>query len=140
MFIKLKRIITVFMVIAVLAGCSVTVYAYSVGEGRVEDRYQFPGKAELVASAYITSTYLWFHEVGCSAAIVGDERNTVGSYEYEFFYNYEPYDSGTLGFAEGKYFYSSTYEANCDRGSSSIRKKGTNTDICEARSYVNLYE
>ncbi len=137
---KLKRFITVFMMITVLAGCSITVYAYSVGEGRVEDRYQLPGKAQLVASAYITEAGWGKNETGCSAAIVGDERDAAGSYEYEFFYNYEPYDWGLLGLDENQYSHSSTYKANCDRGSSSIRKKGTDTDICEARSYVNLYE
>ncbi len=142
---KLKRIITVFMMIAVIAGCSVTVFAYSVGEGRVEDRYQFPGKAQLVATAYMTESGWGNNEIGWTASIIGDERDTVGTFKYRFFINYndQRYDgylgATLMGLPYGVYSHHETYTGDFDKGSTSIEKKDGGQIFVEARSYVDLY-
>ncbi len=142
---KLKRFITVFMMIAVLAGCSVTVYAYSVGEGRVEDRYQFTGnKAELVAVAYMTESGWGKNEISWTASIVGDERDDVGTYIYRFYKEYDLSYTGYLGatlmgIPYGVYYCRETSTGNFDRGSSAIIKKDGGQLFVEACSYVNLH-
>ncbi len=142
---KLKRFITVFMMIAVLAGCSVTVYAYSVGEGRVKDRYQFTGnKAELVAVAYITESGGGKNMIGCTAEIVGDERDAVGAFVFKFYAQYDMFyfgylGSNLMGIHYGEYYFNKTKEGYFDRGSTSIEKKDGGQIFVEARSYVDLY-